>query len=279
MSTFGQRSRITTAIADWMPTTDGPPPTSTVDYLIVAGGGYGSGGAGGMKSTVASTGGSVGTLQSVFSVVGGDLYTVTVGAGGAYAGTDSRVTKATDASIFLRVKGGGGNGTYYYNGSEVGGSGGGSGGYGYGSTNIYIAGQPGTSDQGYAGGGCLFNGPGNYAGTTGAGGGAGGVGGESNADGNNYVYIRGAGGAGRTNSITGTSITYAQGGGNGTSGGSRGNNTGDGGNNDQYGNSGIVVLRWSNEYRAALNTTGSPTYSMAGGYHIYQFTASGSITF
>lgn len=279
MSTFGQRSRITTAIADWMPTTDGPPPTSTVDYLIVAGGGYGSGGAGGMKSTVASTGGSVGTLESVFSVVGGDLYTVTVGAGGAYAGTDSRVTKATDASIFLRVKGGGGNGQYYYNGSEVGGSGGGSGGYGYGSTNIYIAGKPGTSDQGYAGGGCLFNGPGNYAGTTGAGGGAGGVGGESNADGNNYVYIRGAGGAGRTNSITGTSITYAQGGGNGTSGGSRGNNTGDGGNNDQYGNSGIVVLRWSNQYRAALNTTGSPTYSMAGGYHIYQFTASGSITF
>jgi len=279
MSTFGQRSRITTAIADWMPTTDGPPPTSTVDYLIVAGGGYGSGGAGGMKSTVANTGGSIGTLQSVFSVVGGDLYTVTVGAGGAYSGTDSTVTKATDAAIFIRVKGGSGNGTYYYNGTETGGSGGGSGGYAYGSTNIYIPGMPGTSDQGYAGGGCLFNGGGNYAGTTGAGGGAGGVGGESNANGNNYVYQRGAGGAGRTNSITGTSVTYAEGGGNGTSGGSRGNNTGDGGNNNQYGNSGIVVLRWSSEYRAALNTTGSPTYSMVGGYHIYQFTGSGSITF
>jgi len=92
-------------------------------------------------------------------------------------------------------------------------------------------------------------------------------------------FTRGAGGAGRTNVITGTSVTYAQGGGNGTVGGSRGNNTGDGGNNNQYGNSGIVVLRWSTEYRAALNTTGSPTYSINGDYHIYQFTASGSIVF
>ncbi len=274
MSRFGQRTRVSTAISAWMPTDDGPPVATSIDFLIVAAGGYGSGGAGGMRSTVTNTGGSVGTLESVFSVSPEVTYTVTVGAGGA--GPNSRgylssISNAIDANDKVESIGGGNYGT-------SGGSGGGCAGYAYDSTDIYIPGASGTANQGYAGGGCLYNGSNSqYAGALGAGGGAGGVGGESAAY---YGSItRGAGGAGRTNNITGTTVTYAQGGGNGTSGGSRGPNTGDGGNNFQYGNSGIVVLRWSAGFRAASSTTGSPTYSLTDGYHVYQYTGSGSIVF
>ena len=45
------------------------------------------------------------------------------------------------------------------------------------------------------------------------------------------------------------------------------------------GGSGIVILRYSNSYPAATSTTGSPTVTDSGGYRIYQFTSSGTITF
>jgi hypothetical protein len=45
------------------------------------------------------------------------------------------------------------------------------------------------------------------------------------------------------------------------------------------GGSGIVIIRWSTAYLQAASTTGSPSYSSTGGYHIYTFTGSGSITF
>jgi hypothetical protein len=41
----------------------------------------------------------------------------------------------------------------------------------------------------------------------------------------------------------------------------------------------VVVLRYSNVYALAASTTGSPSYSNSGGFHIYRFTGSGSITF
>jgi hypothetical protein len=54
---------------------------------------------------------------------------------------------------------------------------------------------------------------------------------------------------------------------------------GGGGGGGGAGGSGIVVIRYSDTLSPAINTTGSPTYSTSGGYHIYTFTASGSITF
>jgi hypothetical protein len=40
-----------------------------------------------------------------------------------------------------------------------------------------------------------------------------------------------------------------------------------------------VVIRYADTYDAASATTGSPTVTVAGGYRVYQFTATGSITF
>jgi hypothetical protein len=39
------------------------------------------------------------------------------------------------------------------------------------------------------------------------------------------------------------------------------------------------VLRYADSYPAATATTGSPTITVAGGYRVYKFTATGSITF
>jgi hypothetical protein len=45
------------------------------------------------------------------------------------------------------------------------------------------------------------------------------------------------------------------------------------------GGSGIVVVRYADSYPAAISTTGSPTITVSGGYRIYKWTGSGSITF
>ena len=52
------------------------------------------------------------------------------------------------------------------------------------------------------------------------------------------------------------------------------------GNNGRPPSQGIVCIKYSTYYDAASSTTGSPTvYILAGGYRVYAFTASGSITF
>jgi hypothetical protein len=50
---------------------------------------------------------------------------------------------------------------------------------------------------------------------------------------------------------------------------------GDGG----AGGSGIVIIRYADTFSAATSTTGSPTVTVAGGYRVYKWTGSGSITF
>ena len=44
------------------------------------------------------------------------------------------------------------------------------------------------------------------------------------------------------------------------------------------GGSGIVIVRYADTFAAAVSTTGSPTVTVAGGYRVYTFTSSGSIT-
>jgi hypothetical protein len=40
-----------------------------------------------------------------------------------------------------------------------------------------------------------------------------------------------------------------------------------------------VIIRYPNTFTDAASTTGSPTFTNTGGYKIYTFTGSGSITF
>jgi hypothetical protein len=45
------------------------------------------------------------------------------------------------------------------------------------------------------------------------------------------------------------------------------------------GGSGIVIIRYPDTFPLAASTTGSPTVTTTGGYRIYEWTGSGSITF
>jgi hypothetical protein len=71
--------------------------------------------------------------------------------------------------------------------------------------------------------------------------------------------------------VAGTANT----GGGGGGGGTRVSNPQKGAN----GGSGVVIIRYPDSNPAATATTGSPTVTVTGGYRIYNFTGSGSITF
>ena len=265
-------------------------PTPTVEYLVVAGGGAGGysygggGGAGGYR---------IGTGLAVTSDPYG-TYAVTVGAGGP-ASSSSIQGKGQDSVFSTITSTGGGGGAYDGVNGFTGGSGGG------GSYNLKTGGAgntPSTSpSQGNTGGN---SGPagGNFGG---GGGGAGAVGYSGTA-----TYLTANGGIGLASSISGVSTYYAGGGGGwtrntgstlgGTGGGGTGAggvsaggaatiNTGGGGgasggaNPSGAGGSGIVIIRYADTYPAANATTGSPTITVAGGYRVYKWTSSGSITF
>jgi len=187
-------------------------------------------------------GGGAGQVNSgTVSVATGVSYTITVGAGGA-------VLSASGGTTSFRTV------------TSVGGSAG-------------VNSNGGTSGNGFAGGTRAASAYG-----SGAGGGSTGVGGNAT---NNTGAV---GGAGTTSSITGTSVVYARGGDtldNWTTGahnyGAGGGVTAGGGNANGIG--GVVIFRYSDQLPAAASTTGSPTITVTGGYRIYQFAASGSVTF
>lgn len=263
--------------------------TASVEYLVVGGGGAGGrsyGGGGGAGGYLTATG---------YAVTPGSAITVTVGGGGAGGTYASLPSCSGTCSVFgaIIAYGGGRGGSYQccWTGAS-GGSGGGSSTPGIGS---YVGGAacPG---QGNAGGpGCYYSWP-----FAGGGGGAGCAGISFGSFG-----CGGSGGRGLCSSITGTCTVYAAGGGGGgiaigcatsTIAGNGGNCTvaptsaspanrgsGGGGPYNQFssgsGSSGVVIIRYSNIYANAASTTGSPTYTNSGGYKIYTWTGSGSITF
>jgi len=261
----------------------------TVSYLIAAGGGGGGGNSGG--------GGGAGGLVTSSTILSiGQLYTVSIGAGGA--GTTANQTAATNGStssligmaVSLSTVGGGG-GIGGTGGGTVAGNAGGSGGGG----GPFSVGGAGTTGQGFAGGTGGDSGGTNH--------GSGGGGGSSAVGGNRSGSTGGAGGAGTSSSITGSSVAYAgggggaggvtgasgtDGGGNGKGGAGNGNagsvNTGGGGGGGGSssglggtGGSGVVILSVPTSNYTGT-TTGSPTITTSGTNTIIKFTASGSYT-
>ncbi len=254
---------------------------SSVEYLVVAGGG---GGAPQAPDSCGGGGGAGGFRAGSLSVSLGVPYTVTVGGGGGAFGQggDSVFSSITSA--------GGGYGANQNQGSTAGGSGGGGGLGGAGAAGNTPATSP---SQGNAGGNAQGWVSGGQNGA-GAGGGAGSVGGYGTSG------IGGTGGDGASSSITGTATLYAGGGGGGSNngGGPAGTggggklgvpgtaNTGGGGGGGSQGQggvtsggSGVVVVRYPNSFSNATSTTGTVTFNNTGGYKIYRWTSSGSITF
>ena len=257
------------------------PVTPTVDYLVVAGGGGGGqiiGGGGGAGGYLTATG---------FAVAANTSLTVTIGAAGAAGNGTIGGNGGNSVFSSITATGGGGGGVWAGNAGAAGGSGGG----GAGSDSGYGLGGAGTSLQGNAGGNGNNGGGARLAG---GGGGAGSVGGAAAGG------LPGNGGSGLATSISGTATYYASGGGGGkdgsgggtsvTGGGGAANvsgtaNTGGGGGGGGNptvagsGGSGIVIVRYLNTYSLAAVTTGSPTFANIGGYYIYTWTQSGTITF
>jgi hypothetical protein len=247
----------------------------SVDYLVLAGGGgvaarhagayyTGGGGAGGIRCTTGSgVSGRGGALESAITVVPGNTYSVTIGAGGTGSNaTNASVTNGGD-SIFSTITSlGGGKGYYADNAGFSGGCGSGAAG-----NDRVLSGGAGTVGQGYDGGSVNNNngGPGGGGGGTASAGGS--------PAGNNSAA--GNGGNALSNNITGNAVYYGAGGagsqgyfgnvnGSNGTGWSYTNNTGAGGNGlsastYQNGCSGVVILRYSASKNITLGSglTGS----------------------
>jgi hypothetical protein len=225
---------ITYANGYWVHTFSGsgtfvPSVDLTAEYLVIAGGGgtthgLGSGGgAGGYRSSVVGefSGGGV-PAESPLFLSKNQIYTVTVGAGGAgNQGSNQNFGGQGSDSVFSTITslgGGRGVGQSINFPNNPPGQAGGSGSGGVRNNNNPGA---GTAGQGYAGG--------TGSNTADAYGGGGG-GGAGNVGGNGSGGAAGAGGAGRASSISGTSVTRASGGAGSTNfGPARSATTGGGG--------------------------------------------------
>jgi hypothetical protein len=105
---------------------------------------------------------------------------------------------------------------------------------------------------------------------------AGGGGGVTNNTSATVFFPGGAGGGGGGgNNATATTKLIGQSGAPNTGGGAGGSRDANGGT----GGSGVVVIRYADSFPLAASTTGSPTVTTAGGYRVYKYTSSGTITF
>ena len=272
-------------------------PTPTVEYLVVAGGGgggagnAGGGGAGGMKTAAG------------LAVSSGSTYTVTIGAGGiAGLTTNGYNGSSGSSSVFSSVSTTGGGGGGSNTNALAGGSGGGSGGQYSGSVGAGTSGEGsagGLGGSGTAGGGGGGKGGVGAAALSGAGG-NGGAAASSSISGSSVTYAGGGGGGARDSGAAGLGGGGSNAGGGGDGGNGPTNNVngsgkagtansgggggGGGGQASSYngegaaGGSGVVIVRYANTYSAATSTTGSPTIADTGGYRIYTWTSSGTIT-
>lgn len=204
--------------ADWFTGNKAPAGVSSVDYLVVAGGGSGGSSAG--SPNTGSGGGGAGGMKvnTGLSVTPGNAYTVTVGAGGT--GVTNADGNNGNNSVFSSVTAtaGGGGGSWRGGGTGNVGKNGGSGGGGSGGGSS-IAGGTGTGGEGSNGG----------AGASASGNGAGGGGGKSAAGAVGSGADGGVGGDGLADSTTGSSVTYAGGGGGGCFSGGTPGGAGSGG--------------------------------------------------
>lgn len=234
-------------------------------FLVVAGGG--SGGRADGYPGMGGGGGAGGLIETTANVSASSL-TVTVGAGGAAGapvGSNGANTTVTGTGINLVAIGGGRGG--WYNSSGLAGADGGSGGgggtsQGNGGSAAGAGLQPASASGGYGNNGA--NG-GSYE--PGSGGGAGGAGVSNGSAPGRSVTVPGYG------AVTyAAALIYNNG----------GTNTGEGSgyySGARTGGSGVAFLWYPDSYPAATATTGSPTYTVSGGYRVYRFTSSGTITF
>jgi hypothetical protein len=220
---------------------------TNVDYLVIAGGGGGTGyyvpngyagpGAGGLRSTVGTTGGG-GSLESQISLSSGTSYTISVGAGGTSGGSggssgSNSSISGTGLTTITSLGGGARNTT------------GGSGGGGSYDPNTYGL---GTAGQGYRGGNGYIVGGGDTMGGGGGGAGAVGANATSTAGGNGGAGVQIS--AFSVPTLTGVSGFYAGGGGGAAEASGRTAGTGGSGGG---GNGAVAYINATN----AIPNTGS----------------------
>lgn len=243
-------------VSTW-PSKDYPP---QFEYLMAAGGG-----GAGYGNNVGGAGGG-GLVIGTRPVTKGTPYTITIGAGGvgSGAGVVGNGLPGANSSISggavteIALGGGRSSGENNINGGD-GGSGGGSG------FNGSSYGTGGSGLQTNTTYGIGYGNPGQSSVAGGRGGGAGGSGAVSPPNGlSSNIALAG-------------NVMYSSGGYSGSGNGSP--NTGNGAGTGGTGGSGVVIIRYSNSYPDAFNTTGSPTFTNISGYKIYSFNGTGSITF